>query len=107
MPRKQIYQGQPAATSAQAYKSSGGVTTITAAVAFNGTAAADSFSAWIVPAGGTATSANKIYNAVSVGAGATIGLPFLVGQTLEVGQELHVAAGAAATVTVTISGDVS
>lgn len=105
--RKQIYQGQPAATSANAYTSAAGVTTITAAVAFNGTAGADTFSAWIVPQGGSATDANKIYELLSVGAGATVGLPFLVGQTLEVGQELHVAAGTAATVTVTISGDVS
>lgn len=107
MARKRIYQGQPAATTGIAYTSAGGVTTITAAVAFNGTVGADTLSAWITPAGGVAGAATQIFKDLSVGAGATVGLSFLVGQTLEVGQELHLSAGTAATVTVTISGDVS
>lgn len=107
MPRKQIYQGQPAATSAIVYTSAGGVTTITAAVAYNGTAGADTLSAWITPAGGAATDARRLFKDTSIGAGATVGLPFLVGQTLGVGQELHLSAGTATTVSVTISGDVS
>lgn len=106
MARRQLYLGQPTGSAAAVYTSTNQLTTVTAATVFNGTAGAVTLDLWTVPDGDTAADDTKLYEALSVAAGETKGLPFLVGHTLGRGESIFAQASAGASLTVRISGDV-
>lgn len=105
MARRKRYQGQPTASAALAFTSDNIFTTITAATVFNGSGAAETLDAWLVPSGGSATDATKIYEGLSVADGETKGLQYLVGHTMEIGESLFLSASTTTTLTVRVSGD--
>lgn len=105
MARRPLYRGQPGTTSAAAYTSTSTYTTITAATVTNTTATAATLTVWRVPSAGSTAATNQIYNALSVAAGATVGLSGLVPKTLGKDEELHMLQGTADALTVDIDGD--
>jgi len=107
MAKRKLYTGQPGDTSAAAYTSTNVYTSIFAATVTNPTGSAETLDVWLVPSGGSATDSTKIYDGFSVGANGQAGLQYLINQTLEPGDAIHMAAGTASTLTVHISGDVT
>lgn len=105
MSRHNLYRGQPGASSAAAYTSTNIKTTLTAATVTNPTAGAVTLDVWLVPSGGSANDASKVYNGLSVAAGDHVGLPLLVAQTLDEGEAVHMSASSATSLTVHLSGD--
>lgn len=72
--------------------------------ACNPTAAAVSLTAYLVPAGGTASSANALISARSIAAGATLNAAELTNQVLEPGGSIYLLATTAAALVVHASG---
>jgi hypothetical protein len=68
---------------------------------------AANISIWLVPAGGSASTANLLISAKSVAAGASISLPTLVNQILYGGGMIIVSASAGGTLVISASGRVS
>jgi hypothetical protein len=106
MSRRSLYAGQPSDALATIYTSDNVYTTITAATAFNGSGGAETVDIHIVASGGTATDANKVYEALSLADGETKGLQFLVGHTLGRGDTIRAVASTADTVALRLSGDI-
>ena len=106
MAKRKLYVGQPGTSSAAVYTSDNAYTSIFAATVTDVTVGAETLDVWLVPNGGSATDANKIYDAISIGAGDTVGLQFLINQTIEPGGSIHMAASAATSLTVHLSGDI-
>jgi hypothetical protein len=105
MSRRQLYHGQPGASSAAVYTSDNQCTTITGATVQNTTGGAVTLDAWIVPTGGSAVDATLIFEGLSIAANAVAGLDKLVAHTIPKDGELHLAASAATSLTVYVSGD--
>lgn len=106
MSYRQLYQGEPAASSAAVYTSTNTCTTITAFSVVNTTGSAVTLDAWIVESGGSVADSKRILNGYSVAAneaGAGIEAPTV--QTMPKNSELHLQASSGSALTVTISGD--
>jgi len=106
MAKRKLYVGQPGTSSAAVYTATNVYASVFAATITNVSAGAETFDVWLVPNGGSATDGNKVYDGVSVASGETLGLQFLINQTLEPGGSIHMAASAGSALTVHISGDV-
>lgn len=72
----------------------------------NTTGAADTISVNLIPMGGTADDTNLIIDAKSVAAGETWQSSELIGHVIESGGKLSTIAGAAATLTIAVTGRV-
>lgn len=92
-----------AATKSTVYTSTNAGTTITAAVLCNTTASPVTVSIYVTRSGTEAT----VYDAVSVPANDTIGLPFLVAQALGRADSIAMEAGSGSAVDATLSGVVA
>ena len=104
MSKLRLYQGQPGTTATAGSSAITTVAVIDAAAVCNPTGAAVTLDAHIVPSGGSASAANKVYHLLSVPAGSQVSLDLLLNQALNAGDVLRFAAGTASAVTVTVSG---
>lgn len=104
MAASRVYTAQPGTSSAAVYTATNVAAQIAAFTVHNPTGGAVSIEAWIVPSGGSATDANKILSA-SILTGATTGFNEMVGQALNNGDALHLAAGSGASLTVHVTVD--
>lgn len=98
-----LYQGQPGNTSAAVFTATS-ETMIYAASVCNPTGGAVTLDVWLVPSGGSAVDATMVYKANSVAAGSQQSLAYLINQALAAGDAIHMAASAATSLTVTMSG---
>lgn len=105
MSKRNLYLGQPGATSAAVYTSGNTYTSIFAATVCNPTGGAVTLDVWLVATGGSVADASKLYDAVSIGAGETKGLQALINLTMDKDSEIHMQASAATSLTVSLSGD--
>jgi hypothetical protein len=80
------------------------VTRIDRAIFSNPTAGALTVTAYLVPSGGSPTTANQVINAQSIGAGAVYVSPELSGQVLLVGGSLQALASVASDIVLSVSG---
>ena len=101
-----LYHGQPSDSSAAVYSSDNTFTTITAFTVVNTTASPVTLTAWITDDGVAVADASLIFEALSIPANDQIGIDVAVVHTMGRGQELHLQASAATSLTVRISGDV-
>ncbi|MCA0846119.1 hypothetical protein [Salipiger thiooxidans] len=106
MSRRSLYVGQPTDAAAAVYTSTNTYTTITAATAFNGSGGAVTLDVYVVPSGDSAGDDNKVYEGLSLADGASVGLQYLVGQTLEPGDTVQAAASTTTTISMRLSGDI-
>ena len=106
MSRRSLYAGQPTDSLAAVYTSTAAYTTITAATAFNGSGTTRTVDIHIVPSGDSAGDDNKVYESLSIADAASAGLSFLVGHTMNPGDEIHAVASATTTIALRISGDI-
>ena len=103
MTKKLLYQGQPGASSALAFTTSA-MTTIDAATVFNNSASASIvLEVWLFTSGGTAVEATKVDH-ITVGTETRANITGLINQAVPSGGAVHLKAGTATELTVTISG---
>jgi len=101
--RKKIYQGQPGDTEGTlATVPSGKAWVVLEITVANVTSSAATFNLSIVPSGGSAGDANRIYKSISVGANSTLILPHYI--VMEVGDFISGLQGTSTALTLTISG---
>lgn len=79
--------------------------TVTSAFVVNTTGSAVNLTVWVVPSAGSRSDGNKVYDALSVGANSQVGLPLLVGMTVNGGAAIHMQASAATSLTAQVSTD--
>lgn len=107
MSKRRLYTGQPAATATTVIAAGSSTRVIDAAAVCNPTAGAVVLSVHLVPSGDTVADDVIVYHEKSIAAGATETLSALVNQALEPGDTLSMTAGAATSLTVTISGRIA
>jgi hypothetical protein len=98
-----IFSGQVAAAATAVYTATID-TTIDAASICNTTAGGLTVSVWLAPTGAASGNANKVYDALAVGANSTVQLSSLINQAIPRGGILYLLASAATSLTATISG---
>lgn len=99
-----LYQGQPGDTPTTVIGSANITRTIDAAWICNPTGGAVTLSVHMVESGGSVADNRIIYHEKSIGAGETVALTALVNQCIAKGATVSMTAGAAASLTATISG---
>lgn len=108
MARKRLYFGQPAAAgTSSTIVATSNTFQVHAATVCNPTGASKTLSVYVMDSAGTASDANQVYDAISVGANDQAGLGLLINHVLLAGEVVHLVSETDDTLTVCISGDQS